>query len=164
MRDQGGLSLNIYRCGAFGALDPEECFAFLEQHYDDFHWSRDVFLQRLHRGLLFVLTIQLNNENRIAAILLAQCVVSDLDIEMVVVDASLRGQGVATHMMQAVLSSHQKESFNRVFLEVRASNAPAIALYKKMGFEIGRVRRGYYPATPDKPKEDALEMFKCMDV
>ena len=39
-------------------------------------------------------------------------------------------------------------------LEVRASNAPAIALYMKHGFaQVGR-RRGYY----DDPKEDAILM------
>ena len=37
---------------------------------------------------------------------------------------------------------------------MRASNAPAIALYEKHGFvEVGR-RRGYY----EKPKEDAILM------
>ena len=44
-------------------------------------------------------------------------------------------------------------------LEVRAGNAPAIALYEKHGFyEVGR-RKGYY----DDPKEDAILMTREWD-
>ena len=41
-------------------------------------------------------------------------------------------------------------------LEVRVSNAGAIALYKKLGFESAGIRPGFY----EKPKEDALIMWK----
>ena len=41
-------------------------------------------------------------------------------------------------------------------LEVRKSNAAAIALYSKLGFEIEGVRKGYYEDTG----EDALIMWK----
>ena len=42
----------------------------------------------------------------------------------------------------------------RLFLEVRPSNPPAIALYASAGFEQLAVRRGYYPAHGGR--EDAL--------
>jgi ribosomal-protein-alanine N-acetyltransferase len=40
-------------------------------------------------------------------------------------------------------------------LEVRASNEAAITLYRKYGFEVNRVRKGYYRDN----LEDALEMI-----
>jgi ribosomal-protein-alanine N-acetyltransferase len=43
-----------------------------------------------------------------------------------------------------------------VFLEVRTSNTPAIALYRSSGFVDLAVRRGYYPARDGR--EDALIM------
>jgi ribosomal-protein-alanine N-acetyltransferase len=43
-----------------------------------------------------------------------------------------------------------------VTLEVRAGNAPAIALYEKHGFQRVGLRRNYY----ERPKEDALIMTK----
>ena len=41
-------------------------------------------------------------------------------------------------------------------LEVRVSNAAAIALYERLGFEARGVRRGYYTDN----REDALIMWR----
>ena len=47
-----------------------------------------------------------------------------------------------------------EEKPERITLEVRESNAPAIGLYQKLGFvEVGR-RKNYY----EKPREDAILM------
>lgn len=56
-----------------------------------------------------------------------------------------------------VAQGHRAES---MFLEVRPSNAPAIKLYQRMGFnEIG-TRKDYYPAR--KGREDALVMARML--
>jgi len=44
-----------------------------------------------------------------------------------------------------------------VWLEVRRSNESALRLYEREGFELVRVRKGYYP-----PREDALIMRKLL--
>ena len=60
--------------------------------------------------------------------------------------------------MRALLLLAQGRGAQRVFLEVRPSNAAAIALYHAEGFnEIGR-RPRYYPAKGGR--EDALVMAK----
>jgi [ribosomal protein S18]-alanine N-acetyltransferase len=62
------------------------------------------------------------------------------------------GRALLTHLMsQAVTLNTQY-----MFLEVRASNTSAIALYKKVGFEEVSVRRGYYPLGVSR--EDAIIM------
>ena len=48
-------------------------------------------------------------------------------------------QNVAPHVCVAYRASTQ-----RVLLEVRASNAPARALYERLGFAVAGVRRRYY--------------------
>ena len=48
----------------------------------------------------------------------------------------------------------QELALDRLLLEVRVSNAPAIALYEKLGFSPLGVRPGFYEA----PREDALIM------
>ena len=43
-----------------------------------------------------------------------------------------------------------------MFLEVRASNEPAIALYEKIGFNQVGIRSRYYPSGKGGRPEDAL--------
>ena len=87
-----------------------------------------------------------------------QTVLDEGYINNVAVDEKFRRQGVADELIAAFVRYGQA---NLAFLtlEVRASNAPAIALYAKHGFlEAGR-RKNYY----DAPKEDALLMTLKFD-
>ena len=77
-------------------------------------------------------------------------------ITNVAVDPSCRRQGVAGQLLQVFDSFAQGNHLAFLTLEVRPSNAAAIALYEGFGFaEAGR-RRNYY----DLPKEDALILTK----
>lgn len=49
-----------------------------------------------------------------------------------------------------------------MLLEVRPSNAPALALYTSSGFERIGLRRGYYPAA-EGTREDALVLRRVFD-
>ena len=74
-------------------------------------------------------------------------------------DHQCRGLGRA--LLQHYLQVIQPE-IKRVFLEVRAGNIPAIALYKQAGFiETGR-RKNYYTMA-DGVKEDALTMSLTLE-
>lgn len=65
---------------------------------------------------------------------------------------SARRRGVGRALLGHFLGECRARGCTDVYLEVRASNAPAIALYRAAGFcEIGR-RRHYYR----NPTEDAL--------
>lgn len=63
--------------------------------------------------------------------------------------------GLGRRMLRHALRLAREHGGDTVFLEVRPSNEPAIALYRNSGFvEVG-MRRGYYPA-PKGEREDAL--------
>ncbi|MCP5159057.1 MAG: ribosomal protein S18-alanine N-acetyltransferase [Gammaproteobacteria bacterium] len=70
----------------------------------------------------------------------------------------LQRRGLARRMLNHLLELALAAETQTIFLEVRASNTPALRLYQAAGFcEIG-VRSGYYPAA--KGREDALIMAK----
>ena len=70
----------------------------------------------------------------------------DADIQTIAVDDAHRGQGRGRHMLRALLAVAAERGAREVFLDVRADNAPAIALYASEGFEeIGRRPRYYRP-------------------
>ena len=71
-----------------------------------------------------------------------------------VVRPEVRRRGIARRLVQHALSVGASGGARRGLLEVRASNAAAIALYQDLGFVRRDVRRGYY----DHPREDAVIM------
>ncbi len=73
-------------------------------------------------------------------------------IANVAVAPAFRRRGIARRLVQALLMQSSDLAF--VTLEVRASNAPAIALYKSCGFAPVGTRRNFY----SHPTEDAVLM------
>lgn len=72
-----------------------------------------------------------------------------------------RRVGLASILIDHVLRELTLAGVDRVFLEVRPSNKPALKLYAKQGFEkVGR-RPGYYPAADGR--EDALVLLRNLD-
>lgn len=77
-------------------------------------------------------------------------------ITNVAVKPQHRKQGFGVKILEELLTFSEGEGLEFVTLEVRESNAPAINLYKKMGFEEVGKRPNFYR----DPKEDALLLTK----
>ncbi len=78
----------------------------------------------------------------------------------VVPDARREGFGRA--LLLRLLATARQIGAEQVFLEVRAGNTPAIALYASEGFDAVARRVGYYPPTASQPREDALVMRRAL--
>ncbi len=72
-------------------------------------------------------------------------------IDNVAVDPAARRQGVARRLMAELEAYGREHALYRLTLEVRASNAAAIALYAGAGYVCDGVRPHFYR----KPPEDA---------
>jgi ribosomal-protein-alanine N-acetyltransferase len=55
-----------------------------------------------------------------------------------------RRKGVARALMTETMKGMRHYKAKLCYLEVRVTNAPGVALYKKLGFEVSRTLRGYY--------------------
>jgi len=53
-------------------------------------------------------------------------------------------KGLGEALMKEAMRGMEFYKARECYLEVRVSNAPAIGLYKKLGFEISRTLNGYY--------------------
>jgi ribosomal-protein-alanine N-acetyltransferase len=75
----------------------------------------------------------------------------------IAVEPAARRQGLASTLLEEMLerAGHDEP----ITLEVRASNAPAIALYEQFGFRAAGTRRRYYADTG----EDALIMWRTAE-
>ena len=75
-------------------------------------------------------------------------------ISNVAVRPDMRRRGVADALLSALEARARALRLSFLTLEVRAGNAPAIALYEKHGYRAAGRRRNYY----EKPAEDAVIM------
>ncbi len=69
---------------------------------------------------------------------------------------SHRRRGIATRLLERLFELTRSDGRRGYTLEVRVSNAGAIALYEELGFERRGLRRGYYTDN----REDALIMWR----
>ena len=94
--------------------------------------------------------------DRVAGYVGSQTVMDESDMMNVAVHPDYRKQGVATGLIVGLVEELHKKGSRCLTLEVRASNAPAISLYEKLGFLQAGLRKNYY----HNPKEDALILRK----
>jgi ribosomal-protein-alanine N-acetyltransferase len=79
-------------------------------------------------------------------------IVDEMTIVDLSVDPAWRGLGLGRLLLRLALRRAARVGARRALLEVRAGNAPALALYESMGFLRSGVRRDYY----SEPVEDAV--------
>ena len=119
-------------------------------------WSKKMLAEELdNQCAAFLVAVEPETEKAVgyAGLLV---VADEGYITNVAVDPSCRRQGVAAQLLQVFDNFAKGNHLAFLTLEVRPSNAAAIALYEGFGFrEVGR-RRNYY----DLPKEDALILTK----
>jgi ribosomal-protein-alanine N-acetyltransferase len=84
--------------------------------------------------------------------LIGRSVVDEGEILTVAVDPDRRRRGIGQQLLLAAMAQLQARGVGRLWLEVRASNAGAQALYAGQGFIPAGRRRSYYR----DPVEDAL--------
>ncbi len=68
----------------------------------------------------------------------------DGEVANIAVDAPFRGKGVGRAILEAMHQKARALGGTRALLEVRESNAPAIALYERFGYRPYGRRKGYY--------------------
>lgn len=116
-------------------------------------WSAESFRSETEKETGHVLYIM--DGERVIALLSGYHAVGEGDITSVAVHPDHRRKGLAEKLMNAFEHSLPEDT-ESIFLEVRESNAPAIALYEKCGFVRLAIRKNFY----DNPRENAVVMEK----
>ena len=131
----------------FGDLDE---IAALDQRFGSAPWSRDSLAtmgDSADRRLRLI-----RDNTRIVSFLLAGHFVDRVEVLSVVTDPACRRQGLARRLVEDACAWAVATGVHEVDLEVRESNAPAIALYAALGFRMAGRRARYYR----DPEEAAL--------
>ncbi len=125
----------------------------IEQAVQPFPWTRGNFVDALESG--YVCRVE-EQEGEVRGYVILLQLYDEAELLNIGVDAAQQRKGLGRAMLNEMLEFARDGKMNRVFLEVRASNEAALALYRSAGFsEIG-VRRGYYRNA--NFSEDAITM------
>lgn len=148
------------------AADPADApaLAEIERRSYSHPWSQSAFEQAVVDSRVRVLVLRAPHQpsDRLRGILaycVLQVVADEAQIHNLAVRESARRRGLARRLLGLCLELARRRGAREVYLEVRASNAPAIALYTAWGLRVSGTRRDYY----ESPREDALVMRRSLE-
>ena len=91
-----------------------------------------------------------------AAFAITQVVLDEATLFNIAVDPAWQRKGLGRQLLEHLIGELEKRGVLTLWLEVRASNTAAIALYESLGFNEATIRRNYYPTA--QGREDAIIM------
>ena len=118
--------------------------------------SREWYERELARPGVCFLYVLRTPEAPVAAFCAFWYVADQAHINNLAVRPELRGRGLGSQMLEAVMVEVQRLGAGSLALEVRRSNVAAQRLYLRAGFRQEGIRQSYYT----QPVEDALILVK----
>jgi ribosomal-protein-alanine acetyltransferase len=97
-------------------------------------------------------------DRELAGVLLTWLVADEIHVLSIAVRQEFRARSIGRALLERAFSALRDKGARKVFLEVKRDNAPAIALYRRLGFSVLNTRRAYYA-----DGSDALEMILSWD-
>lgn len=127
--------------------------ARLERQLFSDAWSESMLsdcLEQTH----YSLTVGVRGNGDVVGYLISTHIAGEAELLRIGVDQGQRRQGIGRLLMECFTELCARRETPDAFLEVRRSNAGAISLYERFGFETVGKRKNYY----HHPEEDALLM------
>lgn len=117
-------------------------------------WTREAFFNELNHNEYAVYLV-IEDEGKIAGYCGAWIVIDESHITNIAILPEYRGQKLGEALLRKMIEISISMGVVRMTLEVRVSNAVAISLYEKLGFQKGGIRKRYYTDN----QEDAYVMW-----
>jgi ribosomal-protein-alanine N-acetyltransferase len=131
----------------------------IERRSYDFPWSHGVFRDCLLAGYQCIV---LERDGDVSGYGILSVAAGEAHILNLCVEPAFRSHGYGERLLDEILFRARTSSVREIFLEVRPSNASALALYKKKGFYQVANRPAYYQAHGGR--EDAAVLAKKLTV
>ena len=95
--------------------------------------------------------------DRLIAYVTGRIIAPEGEIYRVAVDPEYRQRGIGYRLLDYAVKTSKGQGLERLFLEVRSRNLPAVKLYTAYGFKQIGTRKNYYK----NPTDDALIMLRA---
>lgn len=121
-------------------------------------WSIESIEGEINNPLAKYIVARDEDSNLVVGFVGIWIVVGEGSITNIAVHPDYRKQGIGAKLLESLINLCTHLDCSLINLEVRASNYPAQNLYKKYGFVVDGLRKGYYKDN----KEDAILMTKYL--
>jgi ribosomal-protein-alanine N-acetyltransferase len=136
-----------------------DAVAAIERSIYPFPWTRGNFADSLLAGHdAWIFELEVEESPQLIGYAIVMWLPDEVHLLNLSVAAPMQGRGYGREMLRWLMRDAAGRGARGMLLEVRPSNAPALALYRSSGFEAIGVRRGYYPA--EDGREDAHVLFR----
>ena len=152
MSAEPGNSTPVIRVMKSSDLD---AVAFIESRNYEFPWARNIFRDCLLAGYFSVVV---DRGDGLMGYAILSSAAAEGHILNLCIDKDWQRQGYGLELLEYLLEYATDACIERLFLEVRPSNAAAIRLYERAGFNRLGIRKAYYRARDGR--EDALVLVK----
>jgi ribosomal-protein-alanine N-acetyltransferase len=98
--------------------------------------------------------------DEVIAYVIGRLIAPEGEIYRVAVAPHKRQRGIGYRLLDYAVKTSRGQGLERLFLEVRSRNVPAINLYKAYGFKEIGTRKNYYK----DPQDDAIVMLRANSV
>lgn len=138
----------------YATIEDVEQIAAIEEASMPNPWKVPSYIEAINSDHAFIIVVM--DGKKVAGFSVFYLTPPEAELPDIVVEKSYRGQGLGKQLLEYAAIELTSKNIDTLFLEVRESNAPARALYTKMGFEEIGKRKYFY----SNPVEDAICMRK----
>lgn len=141
-------------------IKPEDICAIAQLEREIFPdpWSEESIRSLVMSELSFSFVAR--REGEIVGYFLGSCIVPEGEVFRLAVGEQHRRRGIGYRLLSGVVNLARESGLEILFLEVRAQNLPARALYRSLGFSEDMTRKGYYKNPPDDAVLMHLDLTK----
>lgn len=144
---QKGLKIMNYKIRKATILDLDEIYN-IQLDYEHLIISKNSLKDDLNNNICIYFVCLDENQNIVGAIG-GTILVDHIDISIVITKKENTKKGIASYLLNELIQYSQKNHIEKIFLEVRCSNTPAINLYLKFKFDQISTRKNYYDNSED---------------
>ncbi len=143
------------------SVSPKHINQIVEIENDSFitPWPKQILADYIKKSGFFCNIAINGRDEEVAGYSISTLIYDEIHVFKIAVSRCHRRKGVAIELLSDTFNFYEKMGALSVILEVRTTNAPAIELYKKLGFEIIRTRKNYY----GRGRGDAYVMGLALD-
>ncbi|MBO1299531.1 MULTISPECIES: ribosomal protein S18-alanine N-acetyltransferase [unclassified Enterococcus] len=128
-----------------------------EVYFGELPWTKTAFISELTSPFL-TLYLGIFDKEKLFGFVGSRILGLDCHLTNIAVSPSYQRQQIGTYLINEIEKFARNNQCETMSLEVRISNQNAQRLYRKLGFQSRKVKKGYYTEN----NEDALDMVKIL--